>query len=93
MFSENICSNGVRKKLYYGKGSNVWVKYPSIVLVICSGAWIITGGAHAGVMEQVGEAVKDLGNASSIRPVVTIGIVPKGLEVRLNYIPDSFFKS
>ena len=44
-----------------------------------SGAWIITGGTHAGVMKHVGEAVKDFDIASSAQnPVVTIGIAPWG---------------
>ncbi|XP_011809622.1 PREDICTED: transient receptor potential cation channel subfamily M member 2 [Colobus angolensis palliatus] len=29
------------------------------------GAWIITGGSHAGVMKQVGEAVRDMGTSGS----------------------------
>ena len=44
-----------------------------------TGAWIITGGTHAGVMKHVGEAVKDFGLAtSSQNPVVAIGIAPWG---------------
>ena len=62
-----------------------------------TGAWIITGGTHAGVMKHVGEAVKDFGLAtSSQNPVVVIGIAPWGCiqnrellieeEVRINII-------
>ena len=43
------------------------------------GAWIITGGMHAGVMKHVGEAVRDYtvahGNKSK---VVALGIAPWG---------------
>ena len=44
-----------------------------------TGAWIITGGTHAGVMKHVGESVKDFGlTTSSQNPVVVIGIAPWG---------------
>ncbi|XP_045857855.1 transient receptor potential cation channel subfamily M member 2 isoform X2 [Meles meles] len=45
-----------------------------------TGAWIITGGSHAGVMKQVGEAVRDF-TLSSCRDegeVVTVGIATWG---------------
>ncbi|KAK3605984.1 hypothetical protein CHS0354_019664 [Potamilus streckersoni] len=45
-----------------------------------TGAWIITGGTHAGVMKHVGEAVKDYGMAyTNQKPVITIGLVPWGV--------------
>ncbi|XP_057553816.1 transient receptor potential cation channel subfamily M member 2 isoform X2 [Hippopotamus amphibius kiboko] len=45
-----------------------------------TGAWIITGGSHAGVMKQVGEAVRDfsLSSRSSEGEVVAIGIATWG---------------
>ncbi|KAM5275432.1 transient receptor potential cation channel subfamily M member 2 isoform 10-T14 [Hipposideros larvatus] len=45
-----------------------------------TGAWIITGGSHTGVMKQVGEAVRDFSLSSSYNKaeVVTIGIATWG---------------
>lgn len=45
-----------------------------------SGAWIITGGSHTGVMKQVGEAVRDFSLSGSFceGEVVTIGIATWG---------------
>ncbi|XP_036301235.1 transient receptor potential cation channel subfamily M member 2 isoform X2 [Pipistrellus kuhlii] len=45
-----------------------------------TGAWIITGGSHTGVMKQVGEAVRDfsLSSSCSEAEVVTIGIATWG---------------
>ncbi|XP_075140952.1 transient receptor potential cation channel subfamily M member 2 [Leptodactylus fuscus] len=46
-----------------------------------TGAWIITGGSHAGVMKQVGEAVRDfcMGNTNKNNKIVTIGIATWGI--------------
>ncbi|XP_055975296.1 transient receptor potential cation channel subfamily M member 2 isoform X2 [Sorex fumeus] len=45
-----------------------------------TGAWIITGGSHTGVMKQVGEAVRDssLSSRGSEAGVVTIGVATWG---------------
>ncbi|XP_004696953.1 transient receptor potential cation channel subfamily M member 2 [Echinops telfairi] len=45
-----------------------------------TGAWIITGGSHAGVMKQVGEAVRDFSLSSSYKEsdVITIGVATWG---------------
>lgn len=45
-----------------------------------TGAWIITGGSHTGVMKQVGEAVRDssLGGRGGEAGVVTIGVATWG---------------
>ncbi len=44
-----------------------------------SGAWIVTGGMHAGVMKHVGEAVQDHLTAEGAKAkVVAIGIAPWG---------------
>ncbi|XP_067157599.1 transient receptor potential cation channel subfamily M member 2 [Apteryx mantelli] len=45
-----------------------------------TGAWIITGGSHAGVMKQVGEAVRDFILSSNYKDseIVTIGIATWG---------------
>ncbi|XP_020739237.2 transient receptor potential cation channel subfamily M member 2 isoform X1 [Odocoileus virginianus] len=45
-----------------------------------SGAWVITGGSHTGVMKQVGEAVRDFSLSGSFceEEVVTIGIATWG---------------
>ncbi|XP_040297409.1 transient receptor potential cation channel subfamily M member 2 [Bufo bufo] len=46
-----------------------------------TGAWIITGGSHAGVMKQVGEAVRDfsMGCINKNRKMITIGIATWGV--------------
>ncbi|XP_062389613.1 transient receptor potential cation channel subfamily M member 2-like [Sardina pilchardus] len=46
-----------------------------------TGAWIITGGTHAGVMKQVGMAVRDytLSSGSARGEIVTIGVAPWGI--------------
>uniref|UniRef100_A0A8C6YRI5 Transient receptor potential cation channel subfamily M member 2 n=1 Tax=Nothoprocta perdicaria TaxID=30464 RepID=A0A8C6YRI5_NOTPE len=45
-----------------------------------TGAWIITGGSHTGVMKQVGEAVRDFILSSNYKEneIVTIGIATWG---------------
>uniref|UniRef100_A0A7M4EAF1 TRPM SLOG domain-containing protein n=1 Tax=Crocodylus porosus TaxID=8502 RepID=A0A7M4EAF1_CROPO len=45
-----------------------------------TGAWIITGGSHAGVMKLVGEAVRDFSMNSSYKEgeIITIGIATWG---------------
>ncbi|NXA55395.1 TRPM2 protein, partial [Nothocercus julius] len=45
-----------------------------------TGAWIITGGSHTGVMKQVGEAVRDFNLSSNYKEseIVTIGIATWG---------------
>ncbi|OXB58661.1 hypothetical protein ASZ78_003628 [Callipepla squamata] len=45
-----------------------------------TGAWIITGGSHAGVMKQVGEAVRDFVLSCNYKEgdIVTIGIATWG---------------
>lgn len=43
------------------------------------GAWIITGGTHAGVMKHVGRAVRDHALSSSTQgQIVTIGVATWG---------------
>uniref|UniRef100_H2U1T6 Transient receptor potential cation channel, subfamily M, member 2 n=1 Tax=Takifugu rubripes TaxID=31033 RepID=H2U1T6_TAKRU len=45
-----------------------------------TGAWIITGGTHTGVMKHVGEAVKDYTLSSSVQSqIVAIGIPTWGI--------------
>uniref|UniRef100_A0A674IWQ8 Transient receptor potential cation channel subfamily M member 2 n=1 Tax=Terrapene triunguis TaxID=2587831 RepID=A0A674IWQ8_9SAUR len=59
-----------------------------------TGAWIITGGSHAGVMKQVGEAVRDFSMSSSCKEgeIVTIGIATWGTVYNreFNQICDAF---
>lgn len=48
--------------------------------VVYTGAWIITGGTHTGVMKHVGEAVKDYTLSSSVQSqIVAIGIPTWGI--------------
>ncbi|XP_072253281.1 transient receptor potential cation channel subfamily M member 2 [Leuresthes tenuis] len=45
-----------------------------------TGAWIITGGTHTGVMKHVGQAVRDYALSSSMQGnIVAIGIAPWGV--------------
>lgn len=50
----------------------------SIIIPLCEGAWITTGGNYCGVMKHVGKAVRDYGVDSNVQPVVLIGIAPWG---------------
>lgn len=44
-----------------------------------TGAWIVTGGMHAGVMKHVGEAVREFTVAEGSKSkIVALGIVPWG---------------
>ena len=55
------------------------MQVPSSVFVFPLGAWIITGGMHAGVMKQVGDAVHDnLVAHGSKAGLVAIGIATWG---------------
>ena len=50
------------------------------VCVSRSGAWIITGGTHAGVMRYVGEAVREFTDAHGLKTnIVALGIAPWGV--------------
>lgn len=52
-----------------------------------TGAWIVTGGSHAGVMKLVGEAVRDYSAAHGSRKKVTaIGIAPWGCVSQKNLL-------
>ena len=55
------------------------VEFEDVVLL--TGAWIITGGTHAGVMKHVGQAVKDhaLSSSSSQGQIVAIGVATWGV--------------
>ncbi|KAE8628405.1 hypothetical protein XENTR_v10007503 [Xenopus tropicalis] len=44
-----------------------------------TGAWIITGGSHAGVMKHVGEAVRDFSGGQHETEIVLIGIATWGI--------------
>ncbi|XP_032424081.1 transient receptor potential cation channel subfamily M member 2-like isoform X1 [Xiphophorus hellerii] len=45
-----------------------------------TGAWIITGGTHSGVMMHVGQAVRDCAlNNTTKRKIVAIGVAPWGV--------------
>ncbi|XP_063356305.1 transient receptor potential cation channel subfamily M member 2 [Pelmatolapia mariae] len=45
-----------------------------------TGAWIITGGTHTGVMKHVGQAVRDYAMSSSMQgKIVTIGVATWGI--------------
>lgn len=45
-----------------------------------TGAWIITGGTHAGVMKHVGQAVRDHALSSSMKgQIVAIGVASWGV--------------
>lgn len=45
-----------------------------------TGAWIITGGTHTGVMKHVGQAVRDYALSSSLNgQIVAIGVATWGI--------------
>lgn len=44
-----------------------------------TGAWIITGGTHAGVMKHVGEAIRDFSRGEEESEIVLIGIATWGI--------------
>ena len=50
---------------------------------MCSslGAWIVTGGTNTGVMEHVGQAIKDhlIISTEMEQPIVALGITPWGI--------------
>lgn len=48
-------------------------------LLFHTGAWIITGGSHAGVMKHVGEAIRDFGGGENDSEIVLIGIATWGI--------------
>lgn len=49
--------------------------------MVFAGAWIITGGTHAGVMKHVGQAVKDYALSSAMQGnhLVVIGVATWGV--------------
>ena len=50
-----------------------------LMLRHCAGAWIVTGGMHAGVMKHVGEAVREFTVAQGPKSkIVSLGIAPWG---------------
>lgn len=76
-----------RRHAKHWKPSRVCVEYASTCTspvslghCVCTGAWIITGGTHTGVMKHVGEAVRDYTLSSSMQSqIVTIGVVTWGI--------------
>ncbi|KAM5180438.1 transient receptor potential cation channel subfamily M member 2-like [Mantella aurantiaca] len=44
-----------------------------------TGAWIITGGSHAGVMKHVGEAIRDFSGGEQDSEIVLIGVATWGI--------------
>ncbi|KAL3837145.1 hypothetical protein ACJMK2_022523, partial [Sinanodonta woodiana] len=65
-------------------------RYGLMKAVHSTGAWIITGGTHNGVMKHVGESVKEHGLTStkSHKPIVTIGIAPWGVVQNRNILEN-----
>uniref|UniRef100_A0A3Q3K9A5 TRPM SLOG domain-containing protein n=1 Tax=Monopterus albus TaxID=43700 RepID=A0A3Q3K9A5_MONAL len=56
-----------------------------------TGAWIITGGTHAGVMKHVGQAVRDyaLSSSSTRGQIVAIGVATWGIIHNRNALVNS----
>ena len=52
-----------------------------VPVCVCAGAWIITGGSNAGVMEFVGEAVKEYMLTQGVieQQIVALGIATWGI--------------
>ncbi|XP_069615725.1 transient receptor potential cation channel subfamily M member 2-like [Ranitomeya imitator] len=51
-----------------------------------TGAWIITGGSHAGVMKHVGEAIRDFSGDQQNSEIVLIGIATWGIVHNREYL-------
>ncbi|XP_075117251.1 transient receptor potential cation channel subfamily M member 2-like [Leptodactylus fuscus] len=51
-----------------------------------TGAWIITGGSHAGVMKHVGEAIRDFSGDQEGSEIVLIGIATWGIVHNREYL-------
>ncbi|KAG8546004.1 hypothetical protein GDO81_019918 [Engystomops pustulosus] len=51
-----------------------------------TGAWIITGGTHAGVMKHVGEAIRDFSGDQEGSEIVLIGIATWGIVHNREYL-------
>ncbi|KAM4046792.1 LOW QUALITY PROTEIN: transient receptor potential cation channel subfamily M member 2-like [Anomaloglossus baeobatrachus] len=51
-----------------------------------TGAWIITGGSHAGVMKHVGEAIRDFSGDQQGSEIVLIGIATWGIVHNREYL-------
>ncbi|XP_075705067.1 transient receptor potential cation channel subfamily M member 2-like [Rhinoderma darwinii] len=51
-----------------------------------TGAWIITGGSHAGVMKHVGEAIRDFSGDQQGSEIVVIGIATWGIVHKREYL-------
>ncbi|XP_056409084.1 transient receptor potential cation channel subfamily M member 2-like [Hyla sarda] len=51
-----------------------------------TGAWIITGGSHAGVMKHVGEAIRDFSGDQLGSEIVLIGIATWGIVHNREYL-------
>ncbi|XP_069827973.1 transient receptor potential cation channel subfamily M member 2-like [Dendropsophus ebraccatus] len=51
-----------------------------------TGAWIITGGSHAGVMKHVGEAIRDFSGDQLGSEIVLIGIATWGIVHKREYL-------
>lgn len=70
------------------KQNQQWRRYQLLVIsvlprhcvAVSTGAWIITGGTHTGVMKHVGEAVKDYALSSPLQSqIVAIGVATWGI--------------
>uniref|UniRef100_A0A3Q0QYY3 TRPM SLOG domain-containing protein n=1 Tax=Amphilophus citrinellus TaxID=61819 RepID=A0A3Q0QYY3_AMPCI len=54
-----------------------------------TGAWIITGGTHTGVMKHVGQAVRDYALSSSMQGnIVAIGVATWGIIHNMDVLVD-----
>ncbi|KAK3579276.1 hypothetical protein CHS0354_033354 [Potamilus streckersoni] len=85
-----ISVTGGAKNFYMKPRLRDAFRYGLMKAVHSTGAWIITGGTHNGVMKHVGEAVKDhsLTSTKSHKPVVTIGIAPWGVVQNRNVLEN-----
>lgn len=80
-----LCPHIVRTVFYIGmcthcKCTKGFVLLNAEYAVLWTGAWIITGGTHAGVMKHVGQAVRDYALSSSMQgQIVAIGVATWGI--------------
>ena len=59
---------------------NIWSVVLNLGPMLYTGAWIISGGMHTGVMKHVGQAVRDHALSSATQgQIVAIGVATWGI--------------
>ncbi|XP_054888328.1 transient receptor potential cation channel subfamily M member 2-like isoform X2 [Poeciliopsis prolifica] len=74
-----ISVTGGAKNFYLKSNLQKTFRRGLIKVAQTTGAWIITGGTHSGVMKHVGQAVREYGLSNMQGQVVTIGVATWGV--------------